>query len=338
MSRFRLGGTVLNLKDKKILVTGAGGFIGSNLVEKLVETGAEVRAFVRYNSKNQWGWLETSPCKNEIEIHTGDVRDYDSVKASLQGIQVVFNLAALIGIPYSYVSPLAYIRTNIEGSYNILQAAREQGIDRVVQISTSEVYGTAKYVPIDESHPLQPQSPYSASKIGADNLALSYFNSFELPVIVARPFNTFGPRQSARAIIPTIISQLLNGKRQLKLGNLTPTRDLNFVLDTINGLIKIAECDEFIGETVNIGSGREISVADLAKLIGDLMKVDLEIAQEVQRVRPGGSEVERLLCDNTKLKQHTDWEPQDTLETGLLKTITWLKENQNFYKPEIYNV
>lgn len=328
----------MNLKNKKILVTGAGGFIGSHLAEKLVETGAMVKAFIRYNSRNQWGWLETSPFKNEMEIHTGDIRDYDSVKAALQGVDVVFNLAALIGIPYSYVSPLAYIKTNIEGAYNILQASRELEVERIIQISTSEVYGTALFVPINESHPLQPQSPYSASKIGADNLALSYYHSFRQPVIVARPFNTFGPRQSARAIIPTIISQLLSGSRQLKLGNLNPTRDLNYVADTVNGLMKVAESDDLIGESVNIGSGREISVGELARLIGNLVGVEPEIVSEDQRVRPEGSEVERLLCDCTKLREATGWESEYTLEEGLVKTIEWLKENMNLYKPEIYTV
>jgi len=328
----------MKIKGKKILVTGAGGFIGSHLVEKLVEMGAKVRAFVRYNSKNNWGWLETSPYKTEIEIYTGDIRDYDSVKDSMRGIDVVFHLAALIGIPYSYISPLAYIKTNIEGTYNVLQSARELGVERIIHTSTSEVYGTAKYVPIDESHPLQPQSPYSATKISADNIALSFYNAFNLPVTIVRPFNTYGPRQSARAVIPTIITQIMSGKKQIKLGNLRPTRDMNYVIDTVNGFIKIAECDELLGEVTNIGSGKEISIGDLARLISQLMGVEIEIVQEYQRFRPEKSEVERLLCDNTKIKKFTDWEPQYTLEEGLIQTINWMKTHLNMYKPEVYNV
>ncbi|WP_029688945.1 NAD-dependent 4,6-dehydratase LegB [Thermoanaerobacter sp. A7A] len=328
----------MKIKGKKVLVTGAGGFIGSHLVERLIERGAKVRAFVRYNSKNNWGWLETSPYKDEIEIYTGDIRDYDSVKDSMKGIEVVFHLAALIGIPYSYISPLAYIKTNIEGTYNVLQSARELGVERVIHTSTSEVYGTAKYVPIDESHPLQPQSPYSATKISADNIALSFYNAFNLPVTIVRPFNTYGPRQSARAVIPTIITQIMSGKKQIKLGNLRPTRDMNYVIDTVNGFIKIAECDELLGEVTNIGSGKEISIGDLARLISQLMGVEIEIVQEYQRFRPEKSEVERLLCDNTKIKKFTDWEPQYTLEEGLIQTINWMKTHLNMYKPEVYNV
>lgn len=328
----------MNIKGKKVLVTGAGGFIGSHLAEQLTEYGAEVKAFVRYNSKNQWGWLDSSPYKDNIEVYTGDIRDYDSVKEAVKGCTVVFHLAALIGIPYSYVSPLAYIKTNIEGTYNVLQAARELGVQRVIQTSTSEVYGTARYVPIDEDHVLQPQSPYSASKIGADNIALSYFNSFDLPVTIARPFNTYGPRQSARAIIPTIITQILSGKRRIELGNLTPTRDLNFVQDTVRGFIRIVECDGTLGEIVNIGSGREISVGDLAAMIAKLIGMEIEISQKDERVRPGASEVERLLCDNSKIGRMTGWKPEVSLEQGLQKTIEWLKENLSLYKPEIYNV
>jgi dTDP-glucose 4,6-dehydratase len=328
----------MKLQNKKVLVTGAGGFIGSHLAESLVEAGAAVRAFVRYNSKNYWGWLENSPYREQLEVHTGDIRDYDSVKSALQDVQVVFHLAALIGIPYSYVSPLAYIKTNIEGTYNILQAARELGTEKVISTSTSEVYGTARFVPINEEHPLQPQSPYSASKIGADNLALSFYHSFNLPVVIARPFNTYGPRQSARAIIPTIITQILSGEHRIKLGNLTPTRDLNYVQDTVHGFIKIAECDQLTGETANIGSGREISIGDLAGTIAKLMEVELEISQEEQRVRPENSEVERLLSDNAKIRKYTDWKPEYSLESGLVKTIDWLKRNFNLYKPEIYNV
>ncbi|MCL6589528.1 MAG: NAD-dependent 4,6-dehydratase LegB [Firmicutes bacterium] len=328
----------MKLQNKKVLVTGAGGFIGSHLAENLAAAGASVRAFVRYNSKNNWGWLEKSPYQDRIEVHTGDIRDYDSVKSALQGVQVVFHLAALIGIPYSYVSPLAYIKTNIEGVYNILQAARELGVEKVIHTSTSEVYGTARFAPISEEHPLQPQSPYSASKIGADNLALSFHYSFKAPVVIARPFNTYGPRQSARAIIPTIITQILNGERRIKLGNLSPTRDLNFIQDTVKGFIQIAECDQLTGTVVNIGSGQEISIGDLAGMIAKLMGVELEICQEERRVRPENSEVQRLLCDNTKIRKYTGWQPEHSLESGLLKTIDWLKSNLNLYKPEIYNV
>jgi NAD dependent epimerase/dehydratase len=328
----------MNLRGKKILVTGAAGFIGSHLTEGLVASGAEVKAFVRYNSKNNWGWLEGSPVKNDIEVFTGDIRDYDSVKEAVKDVRVIFHLAALIGIPYSYQSPLAYIKTNIEGTYNILQAAREWNIERVIQTSTSEVYGTARYVPIDEQHPLQPQSPYSATKIGADNLALSFHHAFHLPVVIARPFNTYGPRQSARAVIPTIISQILSGKHRITLGNLTPTRDLNFVLDTVKGFIKIAECDDIIGETINIGSGREIAIGDLAGLIAGLLQADITISQEQQRIRPGQSEVERLLCNHAKIEELTGWQPQHSLEEGLQLTVEWMKANLPTYKPECYNV
>jgi Nucleoside-diphosphate-sugar epimerases len=328
----------MNLRGKKVLLTGAGGFIGSHLTEQLVACGAEVRAFVRYNSKNNWGWLESSPVKKDIAVITGDIRDYDSVKDAIEGVQVIFHLAALIGIPYSYKSPLAYIKTNIEGTYNILQAARESNVERIIQTSTSEVYGSARYVPINEEHPLQPQSPYSATKIGADNLALSFYHAFNLPVVVARPFNTYGPRQSARAVIPTIISQILSGKRSITLGNLTPTRDLNYVLDTAKGFIKIAECDDILGETINIGSGREITIGGLASLISELLHTEVGINQEQQRIRPQQSEVERLLCDHTKITQLTGWQPQYSLEDGLKLTIEWIQANIQIFKPERYNV
>ncbi|MGI6285526.1 SDR family NAD(P)-dependent oxidoreductase [Neomoorella humiferrea] len=255
----------------RILVTGAGGFIGSHLTERLVKEGHKVRAFVHYNSSNTWGWLEESEVKDDIEVFAGDIRDYDSVRAAMRGIEVVFHLAALIGIPYSYVTPVAYIRTNIEGTYNICQAAREEGVRRVIHTSTSEVYGTARYVPIDEEHPLQAQSPYAASKIGADHVALSFYRSFDLPVTVVRPFNTYGPRQSARAVIPAIITQLLSGQEEIKLGNLAPTRDFNFVADTVNGFIRAGMATNTVGEVVNIGSGREISIGDLVELIGQLI-------------------------------------------------------------------
>lgn len=328
----------MNLKGKKILVTGAGGFIGSHLVERLVELGGEVRAFLRYNSRNHWGWLESSPCKENVEIYLGDIRDYDSVKRAVEGIDVIFHLAALIGIPYSYISPSAYVKTNVEGSYNVLQAARELATGRVIHTSTSEVYGTAAYVPIDEAHPLQPQSPYAASKVGADSLAQSFYHAFTLPVTIVRPFNTFGPRQSARAVIPTIISQILSGKGEITLGSLAPTRDWNFVSDTVQGFIKIAECDGLYGETVNIGSGRETSVGEVVRIIADLIKVELRVIEEKERVRPEKSEVERLLCDNSKIKKYTGWRPEFSLEDGLGETIEWFRENMENYKPELYTV
>ncbi len=328
----------MNIQGKKVLVTGAGGFIGSHLTEQLVAAGAKVSAFVRYNSKGNWGWLENSPVKKDITVVLGDIRDYDSVKGAVKDVQVIFHLAALIGIPYSYQSPLAYIKTNIEGTYNILQAARELGVEKVIQTSTSEVYGTARFVPIHEEHPLQPQSPYSASKIGADNIALSFYHAFNLPVVVARPFNTYGPRQSARAVIPTIISQILKGQKEITLGNLTPTRDLNFVLDTVKGFIKIAQTDDILGEIINVGSGTEIAIGDLAKLIANLLQTEVVIKQDPERIRPGKSEVERLVCDNAKIKRFTDWQSQYSLEEGLKLTIEWLKGNLQIYKPEQYNV
>jgi dTDP-glucose 4,6-dehydratase len=323
---------------KNILVTGAGGFIGSHLTELLVNEGYNVKAFVRYNSKNSWGWLESSPIQKEIEIVSGDIRDYDSVLSATKGCDTVFHLAALIGIPYSYVSPQAYIKTNIDGTYNILQAAKELELHNIMITSTSETYGTAQYIPIDEKHPMVGQSPYSATKIGADHLALSYYRSFNSPVKVVRPFNTYGPRQSARAIIPTVITQILSGQTSLKLGNLTPTRDLTFVKDTANGFYEIAKSDKTFGEITNIGMNEEISIGDLVKMIGDILAVDLTINTDEQRVRPGKSEVERLYCDNTKIKSITSWNPNYDLKQGLTETIEWLKQNLNHYKPEIYNV
>ena len=278
----------------KVLVTGAGGFIASHLVEALVGQGHEVRAFVRYNSRNFWGWLEDSPCRDAVEIISGDVRDYDLVRSAVSKCDVIFHLAALIGIPYSYVSPLAYVRTNVEGTYNILQAARECDVARVVHTSTSEVYGTAQYVPIDEAHPIHPQSPYAASKASADFLALSYHRSFDLPVTVVRPFNTYGPRQSARAVIPTVIAQILDGRRTISLGNLAPTRDLTFVMDTVAGFLAAAASPKTVGETVNLGTGSEISVGDLAAKISGIMGCEVEITSDEQRIALL-SEVERLL-------------------------------------------
>lgn len=330
----------MKLKGKQALVTGAGGFIGSHLVERLLERGVRVRAFVRYNSRNHWGWLEGGAQRDGLEIHTGDIRDFDSVRVAMQGVDAVFHLAALIGIPYSYESPLAYIRTNVEGTYNVLQAARDLGTARVVITSTSETYGTARTVPIAEAHPLQPQSPYSASKISADSLALSYHLSFGTPVVIARPFNTYGPRQSARAVIPTVITQALAGKKLIKLGSLHPTRDLNFVEDTAEGFIRLAECDGAIGRAVNIASGREISVGDLAAKIIEATGSKATITTDDQRIRPAASEVERLMGDTTLLSSLTGWTPGITLDEGLARTVEWFKRDGTLamYKSGIYNV
>jgi len=323
---------------KHVLVTGAGGFIGSHLVEKLYERGYKVKAFLHYNSQNNWGWLETSTVKEKLEIIMGDVRDYDSVYNAMQGCDTVFHLAALIGIPYSYVSPNAYIKTNVEGSYNILESARQQKVENIIMTSTSETYGTAQYIPIDEKHPMVGQSPYSATKIAADQLAISYFKSFDLPVKIARPFNTYGPRQSSRAIIPTIITQILSGKKEIKLGNLDPTRDLNFVIDTVNGFLAIAENDAFNGEIVNIGTGYEISVRDLVKVIIGIINTEVQIIEDNDRIRPLKSEVERLFCDSTKLQTQTAWKPETSLKKGLEITVEWLKNNYQNYKADLYSV
>jgi len=328
----------VNLSNKKVLVTGSSGFIGSHLTEKLVEMGCEVKAFVKYNFQNDWGWLEHSEVKDDLEIYTGDIRDYDAVYDAAKDVDVIFHLAALIGIPYSYISPLAYIKTNVEGTYNVLQSARQHNLDRVIVTSTSETYGSAQYVPIDEEHPMVGQSPYSASKIGADQLAISYHRSFGMPVTIARPFNTYGPRQSARAIIPTIITQILNGQKEIKLGNLSPTRDFNYVKDTANGFIALAESKETIGEITNIGSNFEISMRDTVDLIVKLTGEDVKIVTDQKRVRPDKSEVDRLYCDNTKIKELTSWKPEYSLEEGLKETIDWFADNMKFYKPEIYNV
>jgi NAD dependent epimerase/dehydratase len=323
---------------KKILITGAGGFIGSHLAEQLVEGGNHVKALLRYNSKNNWGWLESSKYKKEIEVVTGDIRDFDSVSDSLKTCNEVFHLAALIGIPYSYVSPLAYIRTNVEGTYNVLEAARKQNLENVIITSTSETYGTAQYVPIDENHPMVGQSPYSASKIAADQLAISYFRSFNIPVKIVRPFNTYGPRQSARAVIPTIITQLLQGKTEINLGNIHPTRDLTFVKDTAKGFMEISKVPALDGTITNIGMKEEISVGDLVKLIAGLMGKQISIITDEQRVRPDASEVERLFCNNERIIKNTAWKPSYTLKSGLSETIEWLKQNQALYKPDLYNV
>lgn len=322
----------------KVLVTGAAGFIGSHLSEFLVQKGFEVKAFVRYNSKNGWGWLDESPLKENIEVYSGDIRDFDAVKDAMKGIDAVFHLAALIGIPYSYISPLAYIKTNIEGTYNILQAARELDIQRIIHTSTSEIYGTAQYVPIDEKHPVNPQSPYAATKSGADQLALTFHRSFGLPVTIIRPFNTFGPRQSARAVIPTIITQLLAENEEVKLGNLDATRDMNYVLNTCEGFWKVGLHEKSNGEILNLGSNREISIKDLAEMIARLMNTNLQIETDYQRIRPEKSEVERLLCNSERAKMLTGWEPKHSLEEGLQETIEWMKRHLSHYKTDIYNV
>jgi len=322
----------------KVLVTGSGGFIGSHLAEKCIEKGYTVRAFVRYNSNNRWGWLDSSPYKKDFEVITGDIRDFDSVYNAVKGCDAVFHLAALIGIPYSYTSPLAYIKTNIEGTYNILQASKELDVSHILVTSTSETYGTAQYVPIDENHPAVGQSPYSATKIAADQLAISYYRSFGLPVKIVRPFNTYGPRQSARAIIPTIISQILAGKKEIKVGSLNPTRDLTFVSDTCRGFLEIFKSESLFGEVTNIGMNEEISIQNLINLIIQIMDVDVKIVSEQDRLRPESSEVERLMCNNKKITENTNWRPEYNLNKGLIETIKWIKKNINLYKPEIYNV
>ncbi|WP_029544416.1 NAD-dependent 4,6-dehydratase LegB [Selenomonas sp. AB3002] len=331
---------------KKILVTGADGFIGSHLVEKLVCDGYAVKAFVLYNSFNSWGWLDESPLdvKNELEVFAGDIRDAHGVKTAMEGCDAVLNLAALIAIPYSYHSPDTYVDTNVKGALNVVQAARELGIEKVVQTSTSEVYGTARFVPITEEHPLQGQSPYSASKIGADQIAMSFYRSFGTPVALIRPFNTYGPRQSARAVIPTIITQLLNGKRKIKLGALTPTRDFNYVKDTVQGFISVMNSHNSIGEVINIGSNFEVSIGDTAKIIAEAMNVDIEIETDEIRLRPEKSEVNRLWADNSKAKRLLGWEPQyggrEGFKRGLKETIDWFadKDNLKKYKADVYNI
>ena len=322
----------------KLLITGAGGFIGSHLTEKCIELGYEIKVLVRYNSKNNWGWLESSPVKNSIEVIAGDIRDYDSVDFALEGCSAVLHLAALIGIPYSYVSPLAYIQTNIVGTYNVLQASLKRQLQEVLITSTSETYGTAQSVPISELHPLVGQSPYSATKIAADQLGISYFKSFKLPVKIVRPFNTYGPRQSARAVIPTIITQVLKGSTSIKLGNTAPTRDLTFVKDTVTGFIEILKSKSLYGEITNIGMNNEISVGDLVKKLAKILQVSIEIQSDGQRVRPENSEVERLRCDNTKIFSHTSWKPKYSLDKGLEETIEFFRSNLNLYKAELYNV
>lgn len=333
-------------KGKTILVTGADGFIGSHLTEELVRQGHKVRAFVLYNSFNSWGWLDQSPkeIRDSLEIFSGDIRDPHGVKEAMKGCDVVFHLAALIAIPYSYHSPDTYVDTNIKGTLNVVQAARELGVQKVVHTSTSEVYGTAKFVPITEDHTLQGQSPYSASKIGADQIAISFYNSFNTPVSIIRPFNTYGPRQSARAIIPTVITQIANGKRKIKLGALHPTRDFNFVKDTVRGFISVAESEDSVGEVINIGSNFEISIGETVQLIAEIMGVQVEIEAETERLRPEKSEVERLWADNSKAKKLLNWEPmyagREGFKRGLAETAAWFTDPDNLkrYKADIYNI
>jgi len=326
--------------SERVLITGADGFIGSHLTELLVREGYQVKALAQYNSFNSWGWLEHVECKERIDVLTGDVRDPHYCKQITKDIDILFHLAALIAIPYSYSAPDSYIDTNVKGTLNICQAALENKVSRIIHTSTSEVYGSATYVPIDEKHPLQAQSPYSASKIGADAIAMSFFNAFGLPLTIVRPFNTYGPRQSARAVIPTIISQIASGIRKIELGDVTPTRDFNFVADTCRGFLELARCEKAIGEIVNIGSNSEISIGDTLNLICNLMECNVEWVIAKERLRPEKSEVTRLWCDNTKIRQLTGYEPQYSIRQGMQKTIDWFTSSNNLsnYKASIYNV
>lgn len=336
----------MNLKDRKILVTGADGFIGSHLTEELVRRGCNVKAFVLYNSFNSWGWLDSSPkeIKESLEVFPGDIRDPHGIKTAMKGCDVVMHLAALIAIPFSYHSPDTYVDTNIKGTLNVVQTARELGVEKVVHTSTSEVYGTARFVPITEEHPLQGQSPYSASKIGADQIAMSFYNSFDTPVTIIRPFNTYGPRQSARAVIPTVITQIASGRRKIKLGALHPTRDFNYVKDTVRGFISVAESDRSTGEVINIGSNHEISIGDMVQVIVEVMGTRIEIETDQVRFRPEKSEVERLWADNKKAKELLGWEPEymgrDGFRRGLAETVSWFTDYENLknYKADIYNI
>ena len=332
----------MQLKGKKVLVTGADGFIGSHLVEALLERGLDVRVFVFYNSFNSWGWLDTlAPEKlKNLDIFAGDIRDPNGVAQAMQGCDVVFHLAALIAIPFSYHSPDSYVDTNIKGTLNVLQAAKRFSTERILVTSTSEVYGTAQYAPIDEKHPLQGQSPYSATKIGADRLAESFFRSFDTPVVIARPFNTYGPRQSARAVIPTVITQLLSGQKELRLGSLTPTRDFNYVKDTVLGFIALAESDESIGQEINIATGVEHNISDVANILISELNPEAKIVTDDQRLRPDASEVFRLIGDNTKITTLTSWRPSHDLQAGLKETIDWFKQSENLarYKAWLYNI
>ena len=330
----------MKIRGKKVLVTGADGFIGSHLVETLLARSCEVKALSQYNHRNHWGWLEDIPARENLEIVTGDIRDAAFCREIVAGVEVIFHLAALIAIPYSYKAPASYIDTNVKGTLNLCHAAKEMGGKRFVHVSTSEVYGSAQYVPIDEAHPLQPQSPYSASKIGAEAIAHSYFYSFGLEVIIARPFNAYGPRQSARAFIPTVITQLLSGKNMLQLGDLRPTRDFTFVIDTCSALLTLGECDAAVGEIVNIGMGKEISMEDLFHLICEKMSLSPSLEIDPNRIRPQHSEVKRLLCNPSKLKRLTGFTAEINLELGIETTINWFKSKSHIdlFKADIYNV
>jgi dTDP-glucose 4,6-dehydratase len=330
----------------KILITGADGFIGSHLAEALVRRGYNVRAFVYYNSMNSWGWLDTSPREilNNLDVFAGDIRDPHGLRKAMQGCDIVMHLAALIAIPYSYHSPDTYVDTNVKGTLNVLQASRELGVQKVVHTSTSEVYGTAQYTPIDEEHPLQGQSPYAATKVAADQLAMSYYLSFGTPVSIIRPFNTYGPRQSARAIIPTVITQIASGRQSIKIGSINPTRDFNYISDTVAGFIAMAESNRAVGEVVNIGSNYEISIGETVQLIAEIMGRDIEVETDPQRVRPEKSEVERLWADNRKARGMLNWQPsyagRDGLRKGLEATIEWFSRPENIalYKSHLYNI
>ena len=330
----------MKINNKNILVTGADGFIGSHLVEMLLKKGCNVKALSYYNSFNYWGWLEDVPKQEKLEIISGDIRDSNYCNKIVKDVEVVFHLAALIGIPYSYDAPNSYVDTNIKGTINICNAAMQENCERIIHTSTSEVYGTAKYVPIDEKHPFQPQSPYSASKIGADMLAKSFYNSFNLPLTIARPFNTYGPRQSARAVIPTIITQIANNNKKISLGDLSPTRDFNYVKDTCRGFIAIAESNNTIGKELNISSNFEISIYDTFKLIANLMNYNFDFEEDKDRIRPSKSEVFRLYGDNTLIKEMTNWKPEYQFEDGIKETIKWYLDKNNLkkFKADIYNV
>src|SRR5215218_4838788 len=328
----------MNWSDKKVLVTGAGGFIGSHLTERLVELGAKTRAFVRYSSTGSWGWLDQSPRKNDVEVVLGDIRDQDTVAHALNGVDIVFHLAALIAIPYSYQAPLSYVRTNVEGTLNVLQAAQRVESEILVHTSTSETYGTARYTPIDENHPLQGQSPYSASKIGADKLAESYHLSFGLPLTTLRPFNTYGPRQSLRAVIPTIVSQVLSGAEEIRLGSLSPRRDFTFVTDTVEAFLAVATVQTTIGCTLNAGNGAAIDIGGLAEKVLEAVGSEATVVADPERVRPDASEVEELLCDASALRRETGWEPVVGLSDGLRITVEWFRERLTLTKPHVYNI
>ena len=330
----------MKIASSKVLVTGAGGFIGSHLTEELMRLGASVRAMVHYDSRNDWGQLDVLPdkIKKSLEVVTGDVRDYLAVRKALQGCDIVFHLAALIGIPYSYVAPEEYVNTNIKGTLNVLQASLDENVAKVIHTSSSEVYGTAIYTPIDEKHPLQAQSPYSATKIGADKIAESYYLSFNLPIAILRPFNTYGPRQSARAVIPTIISQVLLSDSKIKLGSLAPIRDFSFIRDTVDGFIRMAEIEESIGKTINIGSGKGIAIGELVERIGKIIGKKIEVEINAERIRPQKSEVFELICDNKLAKKILNWEPRYSLDKGLSETVSWIKSNINVFKSGIYNI